>query len=65
MFLHGDPPSHRANHPASCGYSYLTGFNANRVSGFALGLGIERITMIKLGIDDIHQLWKSPYVPEG
>ena len=21
----GDPPSHRAHHPASCGYSYLTG----------------------------------------
>ena len=41
------------------------GFNVNRVSGFAFGLGIERITMIKLGIDDIHQLWKSPYVPEG
>ena len=41
------------------------GFNVNSVSGFAFGLGIDRLAMIKLGIDDIHQLWQSPYVPEG
>ncbi len=41
------------------------GFNVKRVSGFAFGLGIERIAMIKQEIDDIRQLWKSPYVPES
>lgn len=39
------------------------GYNVNEVCGFAFGLGLERLVMFKLGIDDIHQLWKPPYVP--
>ena len=40
------------------------GYDAEVVSGFAFGLGLERLAMIKLGIDDIRRLWRSPYVPE-
>jgi phenylalanyl-tRNA synthetase alpha chain len=30
-----------------------TGYDANKVSGFAFGMGVERIAMLKYGIDDI------------
>ena len=39
------------------------GFDPNQVGGFAFGLGLERIAMLKFGIDDIRQLWQPPYVP--
>jgi len=35
-----------------------TGYEANKVSGFAFGMGVERIAMLKYGIDDI-QLFYS------
>jgi phenylalanyl-tRNA synthetase alpha chain len=35
-----------------------TGYDANKVSGFAFGMGVERIAMLKYGIDDI-QLFYS------
>lgn len=40
------------------------GYDPQTVSGFAFGLGLERIAMLKLGIDDIRKLWAPPYVPE-
>ena len=40
------------------------GYDPQTVSGFAFGLGLERITMLKFGIDDIRKLWAPPYVPE-
>jgi RNA polymerase sigma factor (sigma-70 family) len=40
------------------------GFDAAQVSGFAFGLGLERLAMLKYGIDDIRKLWQPPYVPE-
>jgi len=39
------------------------GFDPNEVGGFAFGLGLERIAMLKFGIDDIRKLWQPPYVP--
>lgn len=39
------------------------GYDPREVSGFAFGLGIERLAMVKLGIDDIRELWQPPYVP--
>jgi phenylalanyl-tRNA synthetase alpha chain len=38
------------------------GYDADSVGGFAFGLGLERLAMLKLGIEDIRLLWKSPYV---
>ncbi len=40
------------------------GFDPRAVSGYALGLGLERVAMLKYGIDDIRKLWSPPYVPE-
>jgi phenylalanyl-tRNA synthetase alpha chain len=39
------------------------GYDAKRVGGFAFGLGLERLVMLKFGIEDIRRLWKPPYVP--
>ncbi|CAM3548688.1 phenylalanine--tRNA ligase subunit alpha [Hydrogenibacillus schlegelii] len=33
------------------------GYDPERVSGFAFGLGVERIAMIKFGVDDIRQFY--------
>ncbi len=35
------------------------GYDAERVSGFAFGMGIERITMILFGINDIRNLYEN------
>ncbi len=35
------------------------GYNSERYSGFAFGMGIERITMLKFGIDDIRLFFES------
>lgn len=37
-------------------------FDPAEVSGFAFGLGLERLVAIKLGIPDIRQLWQHPYI---
>jgi phenylalanyl-tRNA synthetase alpha chain len=33
------------------------GYDPARVSGFAFGMGVERIAMLKWGIDDIQQFY--------
>jgi phenylalanyl-tRNA synthetase alpha chain len=33
------------------------GYDPEEVSGFAFGMGVERIAMIKYGIDDIKQFY--------
>ena len=38
------------------------GYDPDAVSGFAFGLGLERIAMAVHGLDDIRQLWQPPYV---
>ena len=35
------------------------GYDAERYTGFAFGLGIERIAMLKHGIDDIRLLYEN------
>ena len=39
------------------------GYNPQAVGGFAFGLGLERLAMLKFGIKDIRELWQPPYVP--
>jgi RNA polymerase sigma factor (sigma-70 family) len=38
------------------------GLDPGKTSGFAFGMGLERIAMLKHGIEDIRDLWKSPYL---
>jgi phenylalanyl-tRNA synthetase alpha chain len=40
------------------------GYDPDRVGGYAFGLGLERLAMLKFGIDDIRALWRAPYVPQ-
>ena len=40
------------------------GYDPDAVTGFAFGLGLERLAMLKFGIDDIHALWQPPFVPK-
>jgi phenylalanyl-tRNA synthetase alpha chain len=35
----------------------MAGFDPTRVSGFAFGVGVERVALLKYGIDDIRQLY--------
>ncbi|MGL5916566.1 MAG: phenylalanine--tRNA ligase subunit alpha, partial [Culicoidibacterales bacterium] len=35
----------------------MTGFNPEEVSGFALGMGVERIAMLKYGVEDIRHFY--------
>jgi phenylalanyl-tRNA synthetase alpha chain len=35
------------------------GYDANKVSGFAFGMGVERIAMLKYGIDDIQLFYQG------
>ena len=39
------------------------GYDPEVVSGFAFGIGLERLAMLKYDIDDIRKLWQPPYVP--
>ncbi|MHC4648025.1 MAG: sigma-70 family RNA polymerase sigma factor, partial [Planctomycetota bacterium] len=39
------------------------GYKAEAVGGFAFGLGLERLAMLKFGIDDIRKLWQPPHLP--
>jgi phenylalanyl-tRNA synthetase alpha chain len=42
-----------------------SGFDPRSVGGFAFGLGLERLAMVKYGIEDIRTLWQPPYVPDS
>jgi phenylalanyl-tRNA synthetase alpha chain len=35
------------------------GYDANKISGFAFGMGVERIAMLKYGIDDIQLFFQG------
>ena len=35
------------------------GFDPERVSGFAFGWGVERVAMLRYGIDDIRLLYQN------
>jgi phenylalanyl-tRNA synthetase alpha chain len=40
------------------------GYDTTRVTGFAFGMGVERIAMLKYGIDDIRKFRKRYPLPE-
>ena len=35
------------------------GYDPNKVTGFAFGMGVERIAMLKYGIDDIRLFFEN------
>jgi len=37
----------------------MAGYDAKKYSGFAFGMGVERIAMLKYGIDDIRLLFEN------
>lgn len=37
----------------------MAGFDAQKVSGFAFGLGVERVALLKYGIDDIRHFYTN------
>ncbi len=38
------------------------GFDPDSVRGFCFGMGLERLALIKHGLEDIRSLWRPPYV---
>jgi phenylalanyl-tRNA synthetase alpha chain len=45
--------------PNVLGYVADTGYDPERVQGFAFGMGIERIAMLKYGVPDLRMLWEN------
>ena len=39
----------------------FVGYNPEEVSGFAFGMGVERITMLKFGIEDIRLFFQNDF----
>lgn len=37
----------------------MNGYDPNVVSGFAFGMGVERIAMLKYGIDDLRLFYEN------
>lgn len=37
----------------------MSGYNPRKVTGFAFGMGVERVTMLKYGIDDLRLLFEN------
>ena len=38
------------------------GYDPQAVSGFSWGLSLDRLAMLRFGVDDIRKLWQPPYV---
>jgi RNA polymerase sigma factor (sigma-70 family) len=38
------------------------GYDPQTVAGFTLGMGLERLAMLRFGIQDIRALWRPPYL---
>jgi RNA polymerase sigma factor (sigma-70 family) len=38
------------------------GYDPKQVKGYAFGIGLERLAMLKLGLKNIRDLWRSPYI---
>jgi phenylalanyl-tRNA synthetase alpha chain len=45
--------------PNVLGYVADSGYDAERVQGFAFGMGIERIAMLRYGVPDLRMLWEN------
>jgi len=41
------------------------GHNPERVQGYAFGLGLERLAVLKLGLKSVLDLWRPPYLQPG
>lgn len=41
------------------------GYDPDQVQGYAFGLGLERLTLLKLGLKSILELWRPPYLQSG
>ncbi len=39
------------------------GYDLDTITGYTFGLGLDRLAMLKYGIDNIRKLWQPPYVP--
>jgi phenylalanyl-tRNA synthetase alpha chain len=37
----------------------MNGYDAKRMTGFAFGIGIERVAMLRYGIDDIRRFYQN------
>ena len=35
----------------------MCGYNPDEIQGYAFGIGVERVTMLKYGIDDIRNFY--------
>ena len=40
-------------------YLEMSGFDSKKYSGFAFGIGVERIAMLKYGVDDIRHFYTN------
>ena len=38
------------------------GYDPQQVAGYAWGMGLDRLAMLRLGITDIQALWQAPYI---
>ena len=38
------------------------GYEPGEVSGYAIGLGLERLAQVELGLRSLRELWRSPYL---
>ncbi len=45
--------------PNVLGYVADSGYDPERVQGFAFGMGIERIAMLRYGVPDLRMLWEN------
>lgn len=41
------------------------GHNPEKVQGYAFGLGLERLAMLKIGLKSVRDLWRPPYIQPG
>ena len=41
----------------------LSVHHGTEIGPIPAGVGLERLAMLKLGLDDIRELWEPPYVP--
>ena len=39
----------------------MNGYDPNEIQGFAFGIGVERFTMLRHGIDDIRNFYINDY----
>jgi phenylalanyl-tRNA synthetase alpha chain len=38
------------------------GHDPDQVQGYAFGLGLERLAVLSLGLEKVHELWRQPYL---